>query len=57
MSLHQAIKSLIIGALVVLGVSLGQHLWAKEPTKNQITNGSTKHEGVVSSVQSEVEST
>ncbi len=32
MSLHQAIKSLIIGALV-LGVSLGQHLWANEPTK------------------------
>ena len=56
MNLHHPIKSQIIGALV-LGLSLGQHLWANEPTKKQITNGSTKHEEVASSVQSEVEST
>ena len=56
MNLHHPIKSLIIGALV-LGLSLGQHLWANESTKKQITNGSTKHEEVASSVQSEVEST
>ncbi|WNM56355.1 YfdX family protein [Candidatus Nitrospira allomarina] len=56
MSLHQAIKSLIMGTLV-LGVSLGQHLWANETTKKQIANGSTKHEEVASAVQSEVEST
>ena len=56
MNLHHPIKSLIIGALV-LGISLGQHLWANESTKKQITNGSTKHEEVASSVQSEVEST
>ncbi|HNP29752.1 MAG TPA: YfdX family protein [Nitrospirales bacterium] len=56
MNLHHPIKSLLIGALV-LGVSLGQHLWANEPTNKQIADGSAKHEEVASSVQSEVEST